>query len=393
MNMSVNNNRATHISSQSLQPAKAELQNQERKLGSEIRGVKNSIDKLDTSIKRNQTSLNTLNAISDKHGGDSSIRLKSSNFKPGSGKALFSGSRYQKERADAASKLGVPGSQVSASKAISVISSEIKSDKAKMTSLKQDLGYKETELKNVRVRQIKDENMGNVTTAKTSADKSGAQSTKTSKDFSLIYQSNAGCKALNAEARYQFGQGKEPGRLSSREVISEYQSAKGDNIFSGGNKDIKNTINACASDLSRMVSAAADAWYTPGGSNMHTFRGQGMTTAGLNSLVEQFKQDQNQVYKPGQFFSTSKSAGVAKEFASNSNDAVKVIFEIKGNSARGITVGNGLSFGNKATEEEKLYSPKANFRVNNIVRNSGEGVYKIQLQEVAQTRNAKLLPY
>lgn len=387
MNMSVNNNRPTHISSQSLQPAKAELQNKERTLGSEIRGVKNSIDRLDTSIKSNQSSLNTLNAISDKLGGDASIRLKGNNFKPGSGNALFSGSRYQKERADAATKLGVPGKEVSASKAISIVSSEIKNNKAELTSLRQDLGHKEAELKDVRIMQIKDGKLGNVSTAKTSTDSVDPQTKKARQEFSLIYQSNAGCKALNAEARYQSGQSKTPGSLSGSKVIAEYQRSKGDNIFSGGNKDIKNTINACSTNLSSLVKTGAKAWYTPGGETIKTHRGQGMTQAGFNALTN------GQTYKLGQFFSTSKSANVAKEFANDSKDAVKVMFEVEGNSSRGIFVGNGLSFGNSVTEEEKIYSPLAHFKVTRIVPAGASGINKVVLKEVKPSDNATLLPY
>lgn len=385
MNMSVNNNRPTHISSQSLQSAKAELQNKERTLGSEIRGVKNSIDKLDTSIKSNQSSLNTLNAISDKHGGDASIRLKGNNFKPGSGNALFSGSRYQKERADAATKLGVPGKEVSASKAISIVSSEIKNDKAELTSLKQDLGHKETELKDVRIRQVREGKMGNVTTAKASTDKANAQTKQARENFSLIYQSNAGCKALNAEARYQSGQSKTPGSLSGSKVIAEYQRSKGDDIFSGGNKDIKNTINSCSTNLSSLVKTGAKAWYTPGGDTIKTHRGQGMTQEGFKALTN------GQAYKLGQFFSTSTNPRVAETFANSSKEALKVMFEIEGNSSRGIFVGNGLKFDNN--EGEKIYSPLANFKVLRKVSADTNGICKVVLKEVKPSDNAPLLPY
>lgn len=54
---------------------------------------------------------------------------------------------------------------------------------------------------------------------------------------------------------------------------------------------------------------------------------------------------------------------------------------------------NGLSFGNSVTEEEKIYSPLANFKVTRIVPAGASGINKVVLKEVKPSDNASLLPY
>lgn len=103
------------------------------------------------------------------------------------------------------------------------------------------------------------------------------------------------------------------------------------------------------------------------------------------------KSDNKTVYQLGQFFSTSSRNDIAKSFANQSQDDVKVMFLVKGNSGNGITPQAGLSFNNN--ESEVLYSPLANFSVNNIVKNSKENIYKIELTEVKSQKDAQLLPY
>ncbi|MCW2256381.1 hypothetical protein M2263_002472 [Providencia alcalifaciens] len=210
----------------------------------------------------------------------------------------------------------------------------------------------------------------------------------------MIYQSNAGCKALNAQARYMNNLSSTPGALNSSTVISEYRKAHGYEIFSKGNQSVKSSIESLASNLNKLVETGAKLWYTPTDKNITTHRGQGMTSGGINQLISQFNKDKNEntssTYALGQFFSTSTIKKVAQDFANSSQDAVKVMFNVNGNSASGIFATDGLDFNNN--EGEKLYSPLANFKVNDI-KQDVSGTYHISLQEVPRQKDSPILPY
>lgn len=130
---------------------------------------------------------------------------------------------------------------------------------------------------------------------------------------------------------------------------------------STSNARIVNTIKAHCSNLPKLVNTGAQAWYTPSEKNITTYRGQGMRQSGIDTLITQFKKDASSetktAYQLGQFFSTSTNVNVADDFANRSQDDVKVMFTVKGNSSNGLSIPGGLSFNN---EGEKLYSPLAN---------------------------------
>lgn len=389
MSMNVNQHRATNVSNQTIQKAQNTPQSTERAITKELKNVKNSIEQLDIKIESYKSTRNTLVAIAKKSGEKASIRLKGNNFKPGSGNAFFSGNRYQKERLEAAKLLGVKGNVVSASEAIKILSSQIDSFEGEKAELAKN--HTTDKPKNVG-QQSNNGKVGTVKTAKISTNKSDAEKKENREKFSLLYQTNVGCEALNAEARCQSGQSKMAGRLKGDDVILEYRKVHDYEIFSGGNAKIERNIETYSKNLKEIVHNAADAFYTPSRTIIDSFRGQDMTSQDLNTLFEQFKENKDQVYKPGRFFSTSKNIDIAKQFIQKENAMKKVIFEIKGNSSNPVIVRNGLAFGHKVTEEERLYSPKAHFKINNFVKNSKTGIYKIQMEEVAQTQHAKLLP-
>lgn len=217
---------------------------------------------------------------------------------------------------------------------------------------------------------------------------------KIRQNFSMIYQSNAGCKAINIEARHQFRSAPSAGKLSGNNVVEEYRRVHGYEIFDHGNKALKTTIKAICSNLSELVNTGAKAWYTPTEKNITTYRGQGITLRGIDKLISQFDADKQNntetVYNLGQFFSTSKDQKVASDFAERSPDDAKVIFKVKGNSSKGLSISDGLSF-NK-NEGERLYSPLANFKVTAVSR-AVSNTYHVTLEEVTKCDKAKLLPY
>jgi translation initiation factor 1 (eIF-1/SUI1) len=226
------------------------------------------------------------------------------------------------------------------------------------------------------------------------ADKIDKQKEREREDFSLIYQSNAGCKAINREARYYYRNVGSGGYVSKSDVIGEYKKAHGDDVFNHGNKNVISKIKSLCSDLAGLVKKSAESFYTPTEWNKTTYRGQGMTPEGIRKLITQFNSDESNktetVYKVGQFFSTSLHKNIAEDFANRSKDAVKVIFEVKGNSGHGVTAQYGLQF--EGHEDEELYSPLAKFKVTDISKTMSN-TYHVKLEEVTDVVSERLLPY
>ncbi|EPZ8124925.1 ADP-ribosyltransferase domain-containing protein [Yersinia enterocolitica] len=379
------------------------LHQEKNTLCASIQKVENVLTDVNREIKattnhlnKNNALLTSLKGIASKHGDDANIRLKNDHFKLGQGsnflKNLINGSRYKLEQQAAATKLAVKGSEVSARTGISTLTQQIETIKESLVSSTSKLEKNQTEYAglNTKLKGV-DQQIETFNKAKTAADKADNNNKALRNNFSMIYQSNAGCKAINAEARHQFGNANQSAKLNGNQVIAEYVKTHGDNVFSGGNAPVKSAIQFHCSDLSTLVKDVAKAWYTPTDTTTTSHRGQGMTQDGINKLITEFNNDSaGSVYKLGQFFSTSKDVGVAKDFADRTEDSVKIMFEVKGNSGRGIAVSGGLKFENN--EREVLYSPLANFAVTDI-RGDGAKGYTIKLNEVEQDTKAKLLPY
>lgn len=375
-------------------------------LSQKISDIKNCATELNKSITAykknivgNQSLLKSLQSVSAKHGENASVRLKNDHFKYAQAsnffKKTFHSNRYQTEREAAVKKVNAEGSTVSAGMVINTLQSKIDSALSKVNELKKEVAECDKKIDNIETRKYGiEKEIDKLAKIETDAKKADEKNHKTRQDFSLIYQSNAGCKALNIEARHQFSRAPSAGNVSGNKVVEEYRRVHGYEIFSRGNKALESTIKANCSNLSELVKTGAKAWYTPTGKNITTYRGQGITPRGINKLISQFDTDkQNKtetVYNLGQFFSTSRHVNIASDFAKRSPDNEKVIFKVKGNSSNGLSIPGGLSFEND--EGERLYSPLANFKVTAVSR-VASNTYNVTLEEVTKSDKAQLLPY
>lgn len=407
--MSVNNvSKNSHPNVTARPLGKEALHQEKNTLCASIQKVGNVLTELNREIKvttnnfnKNNALLTSLKGIASKHGDDANIRLKNDHFKLGQGsnflKNLLNGGRYKLEQQAAATQLAGKGSEVSARTGISTLTQQIETIKESLASSTIKLENNQAELGklNANLKDV-DKKIANFNKVEIAADKADNNNKELRNNFSMIYQSNAGCKAINAEARYQFGNAKQPEKRSDNgdKVIAEYVKIHGGRVFNGGNAPVKSAIESHCSNLSTLVKDVAKAWYTPTDSKTTSHRGQGMTQGGIDKLITQFNNDRaGSVYKLGQFFSTSKDVDVADGFADRrTEDSVRVMFEVRGNSGRGIVVLNGLKFEN--SEREVLYSPLASFKVTSIKGEPSKG-YTIKISEVTPNNEskAKLLPY
>lgn len=385
---------------------RVELSKLRSNLSQKISGIKNTVTEINKSITAhknniagNQSLLKSLQSVSAKHGENATVRLKNDHFKYGQAsnffKNMFHGSRYQTEREAAVQKINAEGSTVSAGKVIKTLQTRIDSALSKVNALKKEVAGYDKKIDNIEAKKYGiEKKIGKLAKIETAAKEADEKKHKAREDFSMIYQSNAGCKALNIEARHQFGNAPSTGKVSGSKVVEEYRRVHGYEIFSRGNKVLESTIKANCSVLSELVKTGAKAWYTPTEKNMTTYRGQGMTQSGINTLISRFNADEQNktetVYNLGQFFSTSRDVNVASDFANRSQDDAKVIFKVKGNSSNGLSIPGGLSFEND--EGERLYSPLSNFKVTAVSRASSN-TYHVALEEVTKVDRALILPY
>jgi len=391
-----------HLTITTLQKKEAELKKESSVIARELKKVTNTQTALQNKVDLNNKKLaaynfysQSLTGISSRHGENATIRLKSNHFKYGNGnnflKRVMFSKRYQTERQKASELIGCQTGKATVSQAkiwqaseaekIAQTSNMLKKEELKlgsqMNSLQTEKDYIKRELDTVNQALVRIE-----------SEKKFSQ--KNRSDFSVIYQSNIGCAAVNIEARYQFSNSLESSSLTGSKVIAEYEKVHGDTIFSKGNKEIKDEIKYLCKDLPGLVKKGAEAMYTPSEKNITTWRGQNMTLQGMNNLLENFSKGEF-LYRPGQFLSTSLSREVAKEFAKDSQGNVKVIFKITGNSSNPLTPGHGLRFDND--EKERLYSPLANFKVTSIKKIANTDFYSIEMQEVERNDKAPVLPF
>lgn len=401
---SIGNN--TVASMNDIRQERVELSKFRNNLLEKISDIKSCVTELNKSITAhkkniagNKLLLESLQSVSEKYGKNASVRLKKNHFKYGQAsnffKKIFHSDRYQTEREAAVKKINAEGSIVSAGMAMKTLQSKIDSSVSKVNELKTKLTEYDKKIDNMTEKKYGiEEKIHKLVKIANDAEKADKKNQETRQDFSVIYQSNAGCKALNIEARHQFGNAPSAGKVSGSKVVEEYRRVHGYEIFSHGNKALQFTIKANCSALSELVKTGAKAWYTPTEKNMTTYRGQGITSSGINKLISRFNVDEQNktetVYKLGQFFSTSTDVNVASNFAKHSQDDKKVIFTVKGNSSNGLSIPGGLSFENN--EGERLYSPLANFKVTAVSR-AASNTYHVTLEEVTKDDKAQLLPY
>lgn len=372
----------------------------------QISSITNTVNELNRTIKGHCCALSeklslrdSFQSIEEKHGGDAPVRLKNDHLKYGQAsnffKKMFHSARYLDEREAAARHFKADRSTVSIGKVIEVNENSIQGHLSQKIELEKVVAGHCKKINTLNVTrnalQVKIDNLASI---ETKAKKAENKKSRNEAEFAQIYQSSNGCKAINRQARFMFGNGTSPGELKESKVIGEYESRKGGQIFGRANKELEATIRANCNNLSYLVKMGADAFYNPGGNHSKTIRGQGMTQRGIDSIVNQYATDKinntETVYKLGQFFSTTKDAEVADYFASISRDPVKVMFHVTGNSGSGLHVQGGLKFDND--ESEILYSPLAHFKLAGVERGR-DGVYWVQLKEVPQVDRARVLPH
>lgn len=376
------------------------------KIAKNISDIKNSIDAINKRTVAGNNLCNeyrlllkNLVKVTCKHGDNATVRLKNNCLKPAEArnffKKIFHGNRYQTEREAAAKLIQAAGDKVSAGEARATLQARLDATISKLDEIKAEASRHNIKLNDLKAQKDAiQKDIDELTETGKAAKEAEDTKNKARQNFSMIYQSNAGCRMLNAEARHQFGNALSRGNLKGSEVIAEYCSAHGYEIFSSGNKQLKFTIKSNCDDLQGLVKMGAEVLYTRAGKNITTYRGQGMTPNGIAKLIKQFNADKQNntktVYQPAQFFSTSLKMDVANDFAKRSQDSVKVIYKVTGNSSNGLSIPGGLPFNND--ESERLYSPLANFTVTNIVK-TRQGNYLVNLEEVNKVNNAQILPY
>jgi predicted nucleic acid-binding Zn-ribbon protein len=401
---SIKNN--TIVPMNDIRQERSKLSKLKNDLSQNLSDIRNCVTKLNKSITAhnkniagNQSLLKSLQSVSAKHGEDASVRLKNDHFKYGQAsnffKNTFHGNRYQTEREAAVKMVNAEGSKVSAGMVINTLQSKIDSALSEVNELKKEVAGYDKKIDDIEARKYGiEKKIDKFAKIETDAKKADEKNHKARQEFSMIYQSNVGFKAINVEARHQFSNAPSAGKVSGNKVVEEYRRVHGYEIFSRGNKVLESTIKTNCSNLSELVKTGAKAWYTPTGKNITTYRGQGITPSGINKLISRFDADkQNKtetVYNLGQFFSTSRHVNVASDFAKRSPDSEKVIFKVKGNSSNGLSVPGGLSFEND--EGERLYSPLANFKVTAVSR-VASNTYNVTLEEVTKGDKAQPLPY
>ncbi|CNL25573.1 Uncharacterised protein [Yersinia intermedia] len=391
---------------------KNELHQQKNTLCASIQKVGNVLTELNRKINvetnnlnKNDAFLKSLKGIASKHGDDANIRFKNGHFKHGQGsnflKNLLNGGRYKLEQQAAATQLVVKGSEVSARTGISTFTQKIKTINESLDSSKGELKEKKAELGklNANLNDV-DKNIANVNKIAFAAEKENAGRKDFLNKFATLYQTNVGSKVMNATARFQSGRSEfNSFELKGKEVIAEYEQTHNASIFNGGNKDLPSIIKSlCGDNLPIMVRKATEVLYTPSDVTTKSYRAQGMTSDGINTLINQFnannKGKEETVYRVGQFFSTTKDVNKTDKFFEHQiQDNIKVMFEIKGNSGSGILVSNGLAF--NEGEKELIYSPLANFKVTAITKNPNNirGDYTIKLQEAERNDKSDFIPY
>ncbi|WP_156484910.1 hypothetical protein [Erwinia sp. ErVv1] len=328
------------------------LRTEQKKITRKISEIKNTqatlartIDPCEKTISSNDLSLIELNKVADKYGKDARVRLKEDHFKYGEPrnllKKLFHGYRYKIECRDAVKKIKRRTNKLSAEIAIKTIEKEKNNEMSKRDELKKDYNINALKIKELteKEKHISLE-LDEIRETYIELTKEKREGDMKRENFSMIYNSNAGCKAINHEARHQYGLMREGGKLDGNKVVDEYCRAHGDNIFNRGGAKYKDIIKTECYNLKNLVENAINDFYTPSNKMSTTYRGQRMTNESINTLISQYNTDMKHkdytVYQTGQFFSTSSVKTIANGFANRSQSSDKVMFTVKGNSGNDI---------------------------------------------------------
>lgn len=348
------------------------------------------------------------------------LRMKEGKLKTlnaGCIKNLFNKGRYSKEIAAASKEYGTGGNDVTVGfikREIKGYESTLKKHEEKYFAEMNDCEKLNEKVRGIEQRQVKiSDDMkiidtdfqiaikGNIrengrgTNLNLNSGNKDVKKTERSNEFGLIYQSNAGCRVLNAVAREIFRNGVDKSALhiKSSTIYDEYKLAHSDNLRPKEWQRVKADIeNFCDENLAEHVKTAADDYYKPTGNFTKSFRSQGITISGYKEIEKALKNAQEKnpnnfpVFKAAQFFSTSKKEKVAEDFSAGISDEKIIKFVVTGNSGSGINVPSSLQF-NNGGESEHLYSPKACFLVKKVEGNT------IHLQEANYNEEASPMPY
>jgi hypothetical protein len=371
-------------------------------LETELQLVRNTVAELKIDLKKADDDLNLtrrhlidLANISRERGGDATVRIEGETFKVaevGFLKNISDNGRCSDGNQAAAELLGESG-LVSASRVegYMVIDDAInRENKAEILERFNAASRKLEDLENSLDRLG-----GNTEKAQARAEaakKASAATADRRNDFAMLYQTDAGARAINEMSRSMFGDGTWGVGLAASDVISEYKSVHGDHIFDGSNNSLPSSIEALCSELPWVIDDAANGYYTPSPHSIESYRGQCMTKSGVAQLISQLSKDSDRnnstVYRAGQFFSTSADPKIASDFDNQSKDEEKVMFNITGNSGGGVFPPKGVAFEHKA--EQRLYSPLARFEVKDISREKSSGILHIWLKETSRESTSVL---
>lgn len=378
-----------------------------QKIFNDLSKAKNTVNELNQKIDLQkqaidccQSWIKKLTSVSAQKGAETIVRFKSNNFKEmqtSSIKNFFHNSRYQGELKEAAELSGANGNKVSAGVAMKALQEKIDGFQSELANNNNQLA---TQLN--KVSRLKNQSY-NIDTKIHNLENSIAITRKREEEikavkvnFSMIYQSDAGCKAINAAVDRLKENASSEIKLDAKKVIKHYHESKGIDVFDkASGKKIEQSIRVNCSLLGDLVQKAVIDFYNPKGEFVKTYRGQGMTKSGFEKLCKQFHDDNNNktktVYDADRFLSSSLDENIAESFANKSKDVIKVIFEVKGFSCEVLSPGILLF---EENERDLVYSPLANFIVTDVtapVKKSG--FYRVKLEEVSRRAEAQRMPY
>ncbi|MCF5857734.1 ADP-ribosyltransferase family protein [Aeromonas veronii] len=382
-----------------------ELQSKIRHLECNIRTIKNKENDIASSVSHINGMIKQLNRISTKHGDNSIVRVKDSgklkHEKSSSTlKNLFNldAERLKRERLAAVELVRTQSTDEKATtvtakecseyftKLVNDGRNELTKLSNKLPGLFDELIIAKEELKSANAQEHKiDEAKNNIKGLK--------------QVFSMIYHSDHGYPSINSAARSKYGYSSSYcNNILNHKLVLESYTKINDKAFESEKYNVLPfKIKSACENIDKLVEDCAEIFYNKDGAKMKTFRGQSMTTNGLETLRRNLSTNKDFIYGSGQFLSTSKDEKIAHGFADNNidnNATVPVIYTITGFSSGNMFLPSGLGYDNN--ERERIYSPLARFKVVSVSKLEDENRKKyinINLHEVQRTSdNAEPLP-
>lgn len=384
-----------HVDSQ--MKSSAELEPIIRGLEKKIKTVRDNKNKLASSVNSLKGMIEKLNRISTTHGENSIVRLKGDGkIKYGKSsstlKNLFNldADRLAKERLAAVKLIHtepVPKDvkTVTAKECSEYFSNLVNDGNSKLSMLSSELPKLEEKLNAVK------EKFRSANTQEKKIDEAKNDINARIQVFSIIYHSDHGYPLINAAARSKYGNPSSNCNkaLNHKDIIETYTQINDKAFKNEKYKDLPLKIKRACENMDKLVEDSAKLTYKPSDVIRTAFRGQSMTTDGVNKLIQKFSEDKDKKYSAGQFFSTTTNKEIAYGFANrnvNKGASIPVRYTVNGSSSVNMFLPSGLGY-NKA-ENERMYSPLAIFKVAGFSRVQDEGgaeYINIKLNEVERT--------